>query len=254
MHLAAYMAAIDSATLTPITALNDDVLTRPTTQRFLVPKEISFVHWIAALGVDITRAALVSPSIGTRRMSFEIVPRVRGSVTFEEPNIVVCRPLKPFKLDPTEHMEMQMAEDGVGATEVWGLVELGPETLPAIPPGDIREMRLTGTTTLVAETWTTVQPTEDVTLEPGNYALIGFLPISANVLAARVLIPGQTWRPGMPGLAAAESSAVDINDAIVRSLMGYDMGHFDHNNIPQFQFLSNVADTSETIICYIVKL
>lgn len=254
MHISAWRESIDSATLTPVDAVVDDILNRPTAERFLVPAGMNFVHWVAALGVDITRAQLVSPSIGVRRMSFEIIPRVRGSVTFEEPNINVFKPIRPFKLDATEHIEFQAAEDNGGASVVVGLVELGPEQLPAAPNGDIRIVRMTGTTTLVAATWTTVQPTEDVTLEPGMYSLIGFLPMSANVIAARAIIPGQNYRPGMPGLAAAEAAAVDINPATVWPLMGYEMGRFDHNNIPQFQFLSEVADTAETIIMFIVKV
>jgi len=98
----------------------------------------------------------------------------------------------------------------------------------------------------------------DNSLEPGQYTLIGFVPISASLVAARAVITGQVYRPGVIGLAGTEQAASDFdNNAFnadpITSLIYYDMGSFNHLNFPQFEFLANAADVSETVYLYVVR-
>jgi hypothetical protein len=83
--------------------------------------------------------------------------------------------------------------------------------------------------------------------------LIGFIPISANVLAARALIVGQNTRPGVPGISGTEGVARDFDPASRAIMQPYDMGRFTHLTIPQIQFFASVADTVETVILSLVK-
>jgi hypothetical protein len=252
-HLAAWSDSIDSATLTRIRNLVDDILNRPSVDRYRVPTEYSFIHWAAALGPNITRAQIVTPTLGVQRQSLEIIPRRRGASAFSLTAIEIFKPFTPIALTPDEDLEVQAAEDAVGASAVYALIALGPATLPPPPAGPIRRIRATASVTLTANAWSTVTLTPDLSLEPGIYTLINFIPISAGVIAARALFVGQVFRPGMPGLAGTEAAAVDYDDALFRQLGYYAMGTFKHTDFPQFQFLSSTADTSETVIMDVVK-
>jgi hypothetical protein len=63
-HLAAFFASIDSATPVELNTIVDDVLTRSGATRFSVPREFNYIQWAAALGPNVTRARLDSPTLG----------------------------------------------------------------------------------------------------------------------------------------------------------------------------------------------
>lgn len=253
-HLCAFYESIDSASPIEIDNVVDDVLTRASAERFLVPEGFNHVLWAAALGPNVTRAKIETPSLGVRRMSTEVIPRRRGAITFDLSKPEIFVPPSPIPLTPSEELAFHAAEDAAGASAVYGLVALGPATQPALPAGDLRIIRATGATVLTANKWTTVSMTPELSLEPGRYMLIGFLAISANAIAARALITGQNWRPGMPALAGSEAAALDFAPMRLEQLNFEQMGEFTHINPPQFQFLSSAADASETVFMYVIKV
>ncbi len=252
-HLVAWQQGIDSAVLAPINTIVDDVLTRTGQTRYLVPPGLNRVYWALAAGANITRAQLITPSLQVRRMNPEILPRRRGSQLLTLSGIEVFKPYRPLILTPGEELEADIAEDGAGATQVDVMACLGPDVLPPAPDGDIRIVRATGSTTLTSAAWTSVVLTLDNSLEAGTYTLIGFIPISANVLAARAIITGQQNRPGMPGLSGTEAVAADFDPARLDSLMFYNMGSFTHITVPAFQFWASAGDTTQTVFLYLVK-
>ncbi len=252
-HLAAWQQSIDSAVLAAITTVTDDVLTRSGTLRYLVPPDYRFIRWAIASGPNVTRAQIVSPSLGVRRMNQEIVPRRRGASTLTLTGPEIYFPARPLELLPSEEIEAQVAEDAAGASQVNVIAALSAEALPAMPAGDIRRVRATATTALTAFAWTTVSMTLDTSLEPGTYSLVNFIPISANILAARAIITGQQYRPGVPGLAGTEAAAVDFDDALLRQVSYYAMGSFTHITVPQIQFFAAVADAAETVFFDVVR-
>lgn len=252
-HLIAWRESIDQATLGRIAAVQDDVLTPSGADRFLVPSEYRYLRWAGALGSDMTRAQIVTPSLDVRRYNLEVLPREDGADLFTVTNVPLFIPMRPIELVPTETIEFQAAEDGAGADLLTGLASLGLPELPAMPEGDIRVIRATGSTTLTAGTWTTVTLTLDTSLEPGMYTLVGFIPIGATVQAGRVLITGQPFRPGVPGLTAAEAAAADFNPRAFDSIMWYAMGEFPSTDIPQVQYLATAADTAQVVFLYLVR-
>jgi len=254
LHLCAFRKSIDSATLVALDTIIDDILSRPSADRFQVPVDFSSIAWAAALGVNLTRAQIYSPSLEVRRMTLDIIPHERGSIAFSQESSRVWVPKADVVLTPTENFMLYASEDGAGATVVAALLALkAPGPLPAMPAGDVRIVRTTAAATLVANSWTTLTPTFEKDLEPGTYVLVGFIPVSAGLIAARALFVGQAYRPGVPGFAAAIAAALDHGKEFYDKLMWYAMGTFTHVSPPQFQFLSESADTAETIILYLVK-
>jgi hypothetical protein len=254
-HLCAFYASVDSATLTAITTLVDDVLTRPATDRYQVPADCNAIHWAAALGPYVTRAQIVSPTLEVRRMSCDIVPIERGASAFTLTGPRIWVPKAEVTLTPTENFQLFGSEDGSGATAIYGVIALKtPGALPAMPAGEIRVVRATASVTLTANAWTTLTPSFEKDLEPGTYALVGFIPSSAGCIAARAIITGQPYRPGVPGVSGSIPAGLAHDYKFYDQVMWYDMGHFTNITPPQFQFLSASADTSELIYLYVVKI
>lgn len=250
-HLCAYTQVLETDKETEVDVIKDDVLTQSGTKRFYVPAELSFVRWKAALSTALKKARIYTPSLEVRRTVPYVIPQVSDAITFPLHYFAVEKCEPPISLAPTE--ELSFYAETSAATRVYGLVSLGPETLPPVPSGPIRLVRCTGSTTLVPNQWTTVPVTPDVSLEVGTYTLIAFLPISANCVAARALIHGQVWRPGVPGIAAEDDVAKSLEPAYLRDVQYYAMGTFNHINLPSFQFLSSAADTSEVVYMWLVK-
>jgi hypothetical protein len=239
--------------LTEIDALKDDVLSRTTPERFMVPADINNIHWLAALGLNLSRAYIKTPSLEVKRTLLDIIPHVKGAVKFPLTYVPVSKFSPPVSLVPTEEVSAFAVQTGTTAEREYILALLGSPTIEAPPAGEVRMVRCTGNTTLTANEWTSVKITPDIALEAGTYALVGMVPISANAIAARAIITGQVYRPGVPALAGSEADAKVCSRAWFELFGGFLFGTFTHLTIPEIQFLSSAADTSEVVYLYVVK-
>lgn len=257
-HLAGWTGSADQSTLAAIATLVDQVLTPATgTGRYLVPSDKAFIWWGYAGGISLTRAQVVTPSLGTKRESVEVIPHKRGTdetITKSGPELWI--PPRRIPLIATESLELDTAEDGAGATRMTGFIALGPDTLPPMPDGEVRRSRFTATTTLSARAWTLCSLTPDVTLEPGTYALVRAFVYSAGGVMGRFVFQGGGYRPGVPAFAGtAEGDGFDFEgDYAQPPIMGYDMGHFTHTTVPQLEMFSISADTAETAVLDIIRI
>ncbi len=245
-HLIGYFEAINSATLVNVNNITDDIVIKLDADRLAVPAEYNFIHWAGALGTDISRAQILTPTLQVRRMNLEVVPRQVGDDIWDLTRSQVFRPQRPISLTPTEEIRFQAAEDGSGATSTACIIALGTATLPPIPPGDIRRNRWTGTQTLTTNTWTTTTVVLDEEYEPGTYVMVNSIQTGVSPYAHRILFQGQPWRPGGPSFAAAgEATAVDYDSTWEPFLGGYAMGIFTHRTVPAVQILATAADTAQ---------
>ena len=253
-HLLAWYENVDSATLQRLTAIQDDVMTLSGTERFVIPPEYNHLHWASALGTSIARAQIITPSIQRRRSTLEVFPRRQGAETWDRSRKEQMQFLPPQALEVAEEIEFQAAEDGSGATDLYGLVSIGMAQLPPVPSGEIIRARGTGTTTLTAGAWTTVTLTLDNALPVGTYALVDFFGMGATAIAARALPQGGGYRPGKPTATNTEAIGADYGIAEQGYLGDYEMFRFEQNNVPQFQFLADAADTAQTILMKLIKV
>lgn len=252
-HLIAWTESQDSSVLVPMNAVRDDVVTLQGLDRFQVPSDYRAIYAAAALGISLTRAQIVAPSLEVKRQTQEVIPHERGDDVFniEGPRIYI--PKRQILLDPGENLEFQVAEDGA-TTRQYGLVWLKQEAaLPDMPAGPIIAARATSTQTLVANTWTTCTLTLEKELASGLYQLVGFRPSSATAIAARALITGQNYRPGVPAIVGVDAVARDFDPGVLDKFNWFAMGEFDSRQIPQIQFLASAADTAESVILYVIK-
>lgn len=254
-HLVAYYESQAAATLTPVAAVPDTTITIPTRDRIRIPEGRTALYRAGALGSDLTRAQIVAPSLETRRETLEIIPHERGSDAFALAGPRYYKPMREVEFVSGEHVEVQVVQDSGGADlEIVLLWLKPPGPLPDMPAGPILTARATGTTTLVAGSWTATTLTLEKELAAGTYALVGFLAMSATGIAARVAIEGQVNRPGVPVLPGAEEDARDFHPDVIEDFIGYEMGRFTNETIPQVEFLASAGDTAETVIFYLVRV
>ena len=258
-HLAAWFESIDQATLGRITTVQDDVLTPSGTDRFLVPGPIAdqaaynFLQFGFATGVNISGARIVTPSLEGAKSDLDIIPLSDGAdlLTIGQPAIWI--PRRYIALDPSESIEVQASEDGGGATTIQAFVALGTDANAPMPDGEIRSIRLTGTTTTVADTWTACTLTPESSLEAGRYTMVHFAAFGATVIAARWLPQGGGFRPGLWAMGAAAPNHFDFPTEPWGNMGWYSMLDFTHITLPQIQYFTTAGDTAQTVEMYAIR-
>ena len=159
---------------------------------------------------------------------------------------------RPVQLVSGEFLNLLMAATGTTAANLCtGVVFLGDGNYGNPYAGQpIQTVRATASTTLVANAWTACTITLDQQLQAGRYAIVGMRAQSAGAKAARLVMQETAARPGV----IAYDSNGDIEHPMFRSGHMGVFGTFVHTAIPQVEFLSLSADTSEVVYLDIVKI
>ena len=221
-----------------VTTAADDVL---------VPDFAPNLMGAFALGTTITLARLSSPSM--RRSSLYDISPVNVGAEPLTPYFWHDRHLTPRPLTPGEGLRALVAEGAAGVefeeVFVWLMDKVDP-----LPTGEIQTIRMVGATACVAETWTLCPLVLGQQLEAGRYAIVGMRAISASCLAARLVIPGSPFRPGVVG----QDAETDIPDDIFRYGNLGVWGEFEHTFPPQAEFCCGAADAAEVVYLDIIKI
>lgn len=243
----AYSASQDSSTLLNVAALVDPHV-RVIGNDVVVPDALPYVGGVYAIGVSLTRAQIVSPSI-RRRYPFEVTPI---EIAAQPADPVKYNPFfySPIALDGDEALNFQAAENGAGATRQTGLVWLCDGATAPMTGAEMFTIRATNASTLTAFAWTNGALTFNDTLPAGQYQVVGMRASSAGLLAARLVFSQYPWRPGCIGSAILGSQAAPI---FRLGALG-EWGQFAHNTPPTVDFLSVSADTSQTVDLDLVLL
>lgn len=245
--IAGYNESQDTAgVLVDVAALTDQHLTTDGDD-ILVPDDYDKLMGAFALGVTITGARITSPTLRKRLnpdlspLNIGAEPAVRDAFHDYFDN--------PIQLTPGEGLRAQVSEGASGAELESVFVWLGNGEEEAVS-GEIFTVKLTGATTLVANAWSLVPLTISQQLEAGTWGIVGMRAISAGAQAARLVIPGSSWRPGV--IAWDAENDIDLK-RFRRGASGL-WGKFSHSFLPQCEFKSVSADTSETVYLDLVKL
>lgn len=232
--------------LTYVSAISDQHITTDGDD-ILVPSFAPNLAGVFAIGTTITQAQISSPSL-RKGLLYDVSPLNVGT----EPNVrpyLHDRFRKPLPLTVGEGLRALVAEAAVGAEQETVLAFLQSEFEEA-PGGDIMTVRATSTATLTAYAWSLCPLTLSQQLEAGRYAIVGMKAISAGAIAARLVLPGSQFRPGV---IAADSEG-DVSIPEFRYGGKGVFGEFEHTFIPAVEFLSTSADTAETVYLDIIKV
>jgi hypothetical protein len=236
-------------------AIQDDVLTISVGTRFYVPAEYNYVHYVFARGTLLSSVRLSTPSIEAKRLRYFIFPIDRRALINDPVTPIFAKYSPPLELVPTEELRylVSLASAASAADHVI-LTVLGPREPRRGQPGDLRIARGTFSTTVgTAWTWTSAPITLDVPLEAGQYNLWGAIVNASNLVAARLLIYGQVWRPPAIALASGDVISTTYSRALFDEFIGYLYGTFTHMTLPQLQILTTSTGAVSGQIYLIVE-
>jgi hypothetical protein len=153
----------------------------------------------------------------------------------------------PRELDANEGLEFVTNTDAGAAIELHGLVWLGDG--PVQPAkGKIFTTRCTAAITAVNTGWTAGQLTFAERLPYANYDVVGMRALGADGTAARLVFPGQAFRPGVP----LEQSEAILEPSWFRYGKAGVFGTFDLNQPPTLEVFGGAA-TAQVVYLDLIK-
>ena len=236
------------ATYDAITAVDDPHVT-VSGEDIIVPPELPNVVAVYAIGANLTAARLVSPSIRAL-VPIDIAPFDRASTPSDVARVCDYR-VNPIPLVGEEALNVQASNDAAAGSEtrVSAIVILSDGPITPVT-GKIFTVKATASETLTAYEWTNAAITFTQDLPAGKYQIVGMRAESAGLIAARLVIPGYSWRPGVIGRTSSYQPDIEI---FRRGNFGV-FGEFAHNRPPTVDFLSSSADTSEVVYLDLIKI
>lgn len=241
-----YSASIDSAAaFAAVTPLADPMLFVQG-NNVRVPTDMTNLLWAAggADGVVIPRWRLTSPTL-TIHGRPEVKPlnvQNAAAVVPDSPPGIMWMLSNPLSLSADELLFAELNNNPAAAQIQWLLGEFGDKAPAPIVGGAVQHHRATSATAAVSNVWTNVPIVFDDQLQPGTYAVVGLRPMSATMIAARIVFNNDpAHRPGALGGATAQSkTAPQFRDGY----MG-EWGRFPFTQIPTIDVLCAAADATE---------
>lgn len=245
-HTALYRSSIAAgATNAQVTPVADSVLTI-SGNGFLVPQEADFLASFS-IGVDMARTRLNTPKLRNIGLP-SLTPINQGATVPSPPNVYdgIDYPLRLAKVDSTI---VESTNTGAGAENhsvvVW--LGFGPRRLSA---GPVFRLRGTAAITVAAGSWANGTITLDNSLMNGRYEIVGLDVVGTNLLAARLIFPGASFRPGI--LCRNAVTSVPYAPFPDRRLGSF--GQFEMPNLPNLECCSLGANTSQEVFLDVVRL
>jgi len=243
--LVAFTESQDSAVLVNIAAVADPHV-RVVGDDIYVPVALPNLAGYHFCGANFTMGQIASPSL-RRVVNLDVDQADLADEPGSPPNFHDHFGI-PIPLDGGEAINTLMAEDGAGATRVNALVWFSDGPVTPVT-GPMHTVRCTGSTTLVANAWTNGAITFSQTLPRGTYQIVGMRAQSAGLRAARLVVPGYSWRPGCIGCDADS----DIEAPAFRKGRAGVWAEFSHDAPPTVDFFSASADTAEVVLLDLIK-
>jgi len=240
--LVAYHKAAVSATLLPLAAVADPHV-------FVSGNDISIpelASLVAALGFGNapTQMQIQAPSL--RRVILEDVPAFIATETcVGAPNVIVDKRANPLPLVVSEKLNVY----SIHTLDGWCLVWLATGPVEKVS-GDIRTVKCTTGHTTAADAWENVALTFTQTLPAGRYAVVGMRAFGTNLLAARLVFVGGTWRPGVPAGAVPGDSEVRI----FRNGEFGTFGEFEFDQPPSVDLIGTGVTAAEQVYLDLIQV
>lgn len=241
LHLAAFQGAqAFGVNLVQLNAAPEQVLVTQNNQ-FLFNKQLSIVG-AYAIGPKITRCQLNIPSYRSVALP-ELHPLELAANPLNNPNIIDLRD-SPYILRASETLGVLTSNNAtVGTDQEFVGVWLTSSGLTQIPAGQYYSVRFTAAITAVANAWTIGALTATQQLPPGVYTVIGAQIQSATGVLARLVFPGQLYRPGV----IACTSLGNRGPYQEKPGMWGALGNFNTVTYPQLEIMCTAADTAQIV-------
>ena len=247
-HLVAYYQSVDpGGVLTQINAVPDQAI-RTNGVDVVIPTDLAnlVMEACAFNGNTPLYGQVQSPSL-RQLANQDVSPIISGSVFGGDPP---CQAHfgSPRKLKGNESMNFAIDATGGVAGAAYGLAILSDGPMQA-QQGNMFSMRATGAAALSAGAWVNSPLTFDDTLPAGTYNIMGMRAKGANLVAARLVLVGQGYRPGV--LAVNTDGQRDWKYGRFGAIGSF--GVFDVNQPPTVDCLG-ATDTAQEFVLDLVKV
>lgn len=244
--LVAFDGSITSQVLLQLTAMPDPHVSI-ISGNLVVPRDLASIVGLYGKGVDVARVQVQSPSL-RQLLQPEVSPLDVNALPTAPSRLQDYR-FTPIQVAPDEQVQVNVANAAAGANRISVLMWLADGPIQPIS-GDVRSVRVTSATTLVANAWTNGVLAFDQTLPAGRYSVVGGRFFGTTLVGFRLVFPGYSWRPGGIGLANATLEESDLSR---NGNMG-SWGEFNHNTPPTIDFFGTAADTAQTGVLDLLKI
>lgn len=244
-HVSAYTASLGSVTNNDTAALTDGILYIQ--NNHFLPQVDSSIIWAWCGGTTLSRVRFNSPKFRQINPNY-LRPISAFAVPANNDNMIILPPGK-LVVRGLEELVAEISTNAVGPARTTLVMGLQANMVP-IPSGDIYNFRFTGTTTLVANVWTSVPITFETLPPVGTYAVIGAECQSTNGQAFRLTFDGQYYRPGLPMLTSLTNRQLWAGYYGTLGVWGY----FRTTNLPRLECLANAADTAQEGYLEVVRV
>jgi len=222
--------------------VQDDVVNSNVGTRFIVPADYNFVHFVVARGTLFNKIRISTPSLEVKRYPFYVVPIDKRGVTTDQYTPIYAEYPGGLELVPTEELRylVDLASASSAAPHYIFSV-FGPREPRK---GDLTQallVRATFSGSVTARAWSSLAITFDVPLEVGEYEIVGAAATASGVVLARLIIPGQVWRPPVWTLVSGDLISTSYSKAALGPWIGYLYGSFKHTTPPQIQVMTDSA-------------
>ena len=240
-HLVAYDSSIaNGSVFLQVNAVAPDPFSNPQNNNYVIG-DLQYIIGASVFGVTAQRAQLRSPTL-VQVFNNDIVPVRRSALaTNILPNWIDFSQ-DPLKVKNSEQLSVYAIQGAVGAEREYIAVLLADG-----PPKPLNQqtftVRLTGTTTLVADSWTTCVMTFEQNLQVGNYTVVGARCKTATGVFFRIGTQGYAWRPG--GLVGSDDMFPDVPIFRYGGLGAWFT--FKNTQTIALDVLATAGDTAETL-------
>ncbi len=238
--------SLDSAVLAELDGVSDPHI-RVEGKNIIIPEGMNNLLGVYAVGPSLTGVQLASPSL--RRRTLLDVPVFHRADAGGGDYRVEQYFYNPIALDEFEGLRALASEDGTGATRVTVFAWIGDGPRAEVS-GDIFTIRCTISGTATTFAWTNFPLTITQTLPAGRYAMVGGRVVHANIILARFVFVGHSWRPGIPGVANLWEPDFRL---FRRGALGV-FGEFPHDQPPTVDVFANAATISASIFLDLMRV
>lgn len=245
-HTLAWFENIAQDAAADIQPVVDDIITIQ--NNHFLPQRDKDLLWAAFLSADSVTARIITPSL--RQITTPYIRPVNPTLLpGNQPNVADYR-ANPLRLRGLEELQIEAEQTAVGAADVYIVAGVQDSAMIPMPAGDVYSLRGVGTTTVVADAWSTVAITWQDTLPSGNFAVVGLEVFSTTGIAGRLIFEDQVLRPGCIGGLTEEDAT---HEMFRKGGLGV-WGRFQSNRMPIPQFLCTAADTAQIVYLDIIRV
>lgn len=245
-HTCCYYGSVaNGTTLVDVPLVNDQILTRANNHAIL--GQPAKLLQVASLSTTLQRVRLNTPS--ARYVSLPYMQPVNASATIPTVPSIAKFGFNPLTIPRADEVAFEAVHGGAGAENVVIAVWFG-FAFRDVPPGQRYRVRATASITASAGTWQNGSITLDNTLPAGDYAIVGLDVLGTNLFAARLILQGESWRPG----CLCRDSEADVPDSSFTDGTLGQYGQFNSINTPNLEILSVGANTSQTVYMDLIRI